>query len=232
MLTVNFDPVTDTLGVLGETEKIKAIESPIEKTRKDFDFARSEEERSLTEEALLKARSELQRASSALKHLSRALPAHDLRLAEPLQKHLERTRKQADFALRGLASSAAGPSWHARIVPRHSRRPGAPHRWGGTLVRTARFNGRREDAFGFDTGLDRCPRHWRDIHAGLGTHLAALGLRAAEDDGVRRILDHCDVGTDRQWSTPAHFDNEGDTVVGIEGRSVRGNVGYRHRRLQ
>ncbi len=65
----------------------------------------------------------------------------------------------ADFALRGLASSAAGPSWHARIVPRHSRRPGAPHRWGGTLVRTARFNGRREDAFGFDTGLDRCPRH-------------------------------------------------------------------------
>src|SRR5260370_24533720 len=59
------------LGVLGETEKIKAIESTIEKTRKDLDFARSEEEHSLAEEALVKARYELQTASSALEHLSR-----------------------------------------------------------------------------------------------------------------------------------------------------------------
>jgi hypothetical protein len=59
------------LGVLGETEKIKAIESTIEKARKDVNSPRSEEEYSLAEEALVKARSELQKTSLAVDHLSR-----------------------------------------------------------------------------------------------------------------------------------------------------------------
>jgi hypothetical protein len=59
------------LGVLGETEKIKAIESAIEKAKKNLDSPRPEEEYSLAEEALVKARSELQKTSSALEHLSR-----------------------------------------------------------------------------------------------------------------------------------------------------------------
>jgi hypothetical protein len=78
--------------------------------------------------------------------------------------------------------------------------------------------------FGMETGLYRGLRHWRDIHARLGTHLTALGLRSDINYGIRRILDYSDVGAYRQWRIPAYFDDECDTVVRIKGRSVRGNV--------
>jgi hypothetical protein len=80
------------LHVFGEAEKIKAIESALQQTRQELDFARSEDGRRearkgenaeedeirkaelrhvLAEESLVKARSALQEVSSALEHLCR-----------------------------------------------------------------------------------------------------------------------------------------------------------------
>ena len=58
------------LRVFGEDEKIKAIENAIETIRQDDEFQRTESQHSLTE-TLLKARSELLRASTALEELCR-----------------------------------------------------------------------------------------------------------------------------------------------------------------
>jgi len=90
------------LTMLGETEKIKAIESEIEKARQDLDSARSTgspegdesgkaKRYSLNEKALIEAKSKLQKAFSALEHLCQDDAKHEAQ--KPSASSWESTRK-------------------------------------------------------------------------------------------------------------------------------------------